>query len=156
MTEIIDALNSSLLVYGLTPEQIEPIAALGKKANFVAGEHMSLIGAHDADLYVIVEGHVNLLTHDSDKLGEVGPAGILGEVSFVDAGPRHAHAVAQGFVTAIKFPARELRAHLSRDRNVGFIVLANLSRLLAARLRNADGRLDALMDLEHDVWHHAL
>jgi CRP/FNR family transcriptional regulator/CRP/FNR family cyclic AMP-dependent transcriptional regulator len=154
--EVVEALHRSLLVYGLSPEQIQPIAALGKKENFVAGEYLTIIGAREADLFVLIEGHVNVLTHDGDKLGEIGPGGILGEIAFVDAGPRHAHAVAQGFVTAVKFPAKELRAQLSKDRNAGFLVLANLARLIAARLRNADGRLDSLMDLEHDVWHHAL
>lgn len=154
--EVIDALHTSALVYGLTPEQIAPIAALGRKENFVAGEHITMLGSREADLFVIVEGHINVLTHDSDKLAEIGPGGVLGEIAFVDAGPRHAHAVAQGYVSAIKFPARELRAQLSSDRNAGFMVLANIARLLAARLRNADGRLDTLMDLEHDIWKHAL
>jgi CRP/FNR family transcriptional regulator/CRP/FNR family cyclic AMP-dependent transcriptional regulator len=152
MNDIVEALNRSLLVYGLTPDQVLPIAALGKKANFVAGEHITLIGAKEADLYVIVEGNINILTHDGDQLAEVGPGGILGEIAFVDAGPRHAHSVAQGFVTAVKFPARELRAALNKDRNAGFLVLANLARLMASRLRTAEGRLDVLMDLESDVW----
>jgi hypothetical protein len=36
------------------------------------------------------------------------------------------------------------------------MVLANLARLLAARLRGADARLDELMDIEQDVWTNVL
>ncbi len=156
MSEIGELLKRCLLTQGLSPEQTEAIAAVGRKENFLVGEHLGKIGSQDADLFVIFDGNVHVLTHDSDKLREVGPNGILGEVAFVDGGPRHAHYVAQGFVTAARFSAKELRAQLSKDRQSGFMVLANLSRLLAARLRNADGRLDTLMDLEQDVWHQVL
>ena len=156
LKEAVEALKRSILVYGLTDEQVASVAALAKRESFTAGEHLALLGANESDLFVLVSGHVNILTHDSDKLGEVSAGGVLGEVSFVDAGPRHAHYVASGFTTVLRFPARELRAFMSRDRNIGFLMLANLARMLSARLRNADGRLDALMDLEHDVWHHAL
>jgi len=156
LAEACDALRRSLLVYGLNPAQTEAIAAMGQKVCFTAGEHMIQLGSREADLYVITDGHVNVLTHDNDKLAEIGPGGIVGEISFVDAGPRHAHVVAAGFLTAIRFPAKELRRHLCHDREAGFLVLTNLARLLASRLRNADGRVDELMDIEHDVWKHAL
>ncbi|MEZ0327135.1 MAG: cyclic nucleotide-binding domain-containing protein [Fimbriimonas sp.] len=156
MSEIAELLKRSLLTQGLSLEQTEAIASVGRKENFLATEQLGVIGSPEGDLFVVFEGKVNVLTHDNDKLREVGPNGILGEVSFVDGGPRHAHFVAQGFVSAARFPAKELRAQLSSDRQAGFMVLANLARLLAARLRNADGRLDTLMDSEHDVWHQAL
>jgi len=156
MSEIIDALKRSILVYGLSEEQVTAVASLAKKESFTAGEHLAMLGAQESDLFVVVAGHVNILTHDNDKLGEASTGGLLGEVAFVDAGPRHAHYVASGFTTVLRFPARELRSFMAKDRNTGFIMLANLARMLANRLRHADGRLDALMDLEHDVWHQAL
>lgn len=151
-----DLLRRSILVYGLSLEQIQTVAELAKKESFTAGEHITLLGAREADLFVIIDGHVNVLTHDSDKLAEVGPGGILGEISFVDAGPRHAHCVASGFTTTLRFEARALRHLMATDKNIGFTMLANLSRLLASRLRHANGRLDALMDIEHNVWQNAL
>lgn len=150
--EVTEALQRSLLVYGLNSAQIQPIAALGQKTIFSAGEHIILEGTKESDLFVIIEGVVKTLTNDGDILNEIRPGGIFGEISFVDAGPRHCHAVAEGYVTAIKFPAKELRMQLCADRTSGFIVLSNLARLLAARLRNADHRLDHLMDHEHDCW----
>ena len=129
---------------------------MGRRENFVAADRLGEIGSQESDLFVLFDGTVEVLTHDNDKLREVGPGGILGEIAFVDGGKRHAHYRAKGFVSAVRFPAKELRAHLAADRTVGFLVLANLACLLAARLRHADGRLDTLMDSEHDTWHHAL
>lgn len=156
LNEACDALKRSLLVYGLDHEQTEAIGAIGKKVCFTAGEHLTQMGARESDLFVIMDGHVNLLTEDSDKLAEVGPGGILGEISFVDAGPRHCYAVATGFTTALQFPAKELRAHLCHHKDAGFLVVTNLARLLAARLRSADTKLDHLMNIEHDTWKNAL
>ena len=150
-----EVLHRSLLAYGLNRDQTQAMAAYAEQISFSAGEHLYMQGSSEADLFVIVEGHVDLVTNDGDVLNEVRSGGILGEVSFVDAGPRHVFAVAAGFVVALKFPAKELRAHLCRDKQAGFIVLTNLARLLAARLRSADGRLDHLMDHEHDCWRHS-
>lgn len=148
-------LHRSILAYGLRPEHTQAIAALAHRVSFSAGEHLYMADAKDADLFVILEGHVDLLTNDGDKLSEVGPGGVLGEISFVDAGPRHAFAVATGFVVALRFPAHDLRVHLCQNPTIGFLVLTNLARLLASRLRSADGRLDHLMDHEHDCWRHS-
>jgi len=150
--DIRQALASQLIVHGLTPDQITTVASLAKPARFMRGELLARLGARDADLFVILEGEVNVLTADGDQLGEIKAGGVLGEVAFVDGGPRVANYVAQGFVVALQFPARELRALMNQDRNIGFVMLANLSRLLAARLRVASDRLDLLMDLEQDVW----
>ena len=152
LATVCEALHRSLLAYGLSPEQTEAIGKLGHLQSFTAGEHLIMLGSREADMYVIVEGRVEVLTNDSDKLAELGAGAIVGEIAFVDAGPRHAHVVAAGYVTVVRFPAKELRAQLCADKTAGFIVLTNLARLLASRLRNADGRLDQLLDHHHDVW----
>jgi len=41
------------------------------------------------------------------------------------------------------------------EKELGFSILANLSRLVCARLRNAEDRLDQLMDKAHEVWNLA-
>ena len=147
-----EVLRRSLLVYGLKQEQVESIGRLGHTQSFTAGEHLILLGSRDADIYVLMDGKVDVLTNDGDKLAELGAGSIIGEIAFVDAGPRHAHVVASGFVTTLRFPAKELRALLCADKTAGFIVLTNIARLLASRLRNADGRLDQLLDHHQDVW----
>jgi CRP-like cAMP-binding protein len=157
MSEVRELLKRSHLAHGVAGEHFEAIAALGTIEKFRPRDRLGSIGDAGSDLFIISEGRVSVLTADDDKLREVGPAGVVGEVGFVDAAALHANFVAVGPVTAVRFPAKELRAILSANRESGFMFLANLARLLASRLRSADGRLDTLMDLEvDDVWQHSL
>lgn len=148
----LDILKRSPLAHGLTPEQLAALDGLAKRSNFTAGESLTKLNDIDADLYVVGDGRVQFLTHDGDLLGEAGPGGIVGEIAFIDGRHRTAHAVAAGYVEAIRFPARELRALMVKDKALGFMVLANLSIVLSHRLRAAIGQLDELMDLQDDVW----
>jgi CRP-like cAMP-binding protein len=149
-------LRKSPLGHGLTPEQLAAVDALGQRTGFTAGEPLTKLHDQDSDLFVIGEGRVQFLTHDGDLLGEAGPGGIVGEIAFVDGRHRTAHAVAAGYVQAVRFPARELRALMVRDKALGFMILANLSIILSHRLRVAIGQLDELMDLQEDVWTNAV
>jgi CRP/FNR family transcriptional regulator, cyclic AMP receptor protein len=152
----LDILRRSPLGHNLSPQQLAAVDALAKRAGFTAGEALTKLNDTDADLYIIGDGRVQFLTHDGDLLGEAGPGGIVGEIAFVDGRHRTAHAVAAGYVDAIRFPARELRALMVRDKELGFMLLANLSIALAHRLRVAIGQLDDLMDLQDDVWTSAI
>jgi hypothetical protein len=72
MTEIGELLKRSLLTYGLSDDQTESIAALGRKENFVAGEYVATLGSRDSDLFVLLDGKVSLLTADNDKKWGLG------------------------------------------------------------------------------------
>lgn len=150
--EAIEIIRRSPLGHGLSPEQLAQVAAIGKRVAFLAGESLAALHGKDNDLYVVGDGRVQFLTHDGDLVGEVTAGGLVGEISFLDGRPRTAHFVAAGYVDAVHFPARDLRALMVADKNLGFSLLANISIVLAYRMRLAIGQLDALMDLDDDVW----
>jgi hypothetical protein len=122
----------------------------------VAQETLIRAGDPGGDFFVILDGRVNVLTPDGDKLSEVGPGSVLGEISLVDAGPRTATVIAIGLVDVAVIPATDLRRYMSTNRDLGFTVLANLSRVLAGRLRLANEKIDELYDKATDAWDHAL
>jgi len=45
---------------------------------------------------------------------------------------------------------------MNANREWGFVVLANLSRVLAGRLRVANDKIDELYDKTTDTWDNAL
>ncbi|HVL38396.1 MAG TPA: cyclic nucleotide-binding domain-containing protein [Fimbriimonadaceae bacterium] len=147
--------KQNYLVSGLSDEQVGQIAALATVETFLAGETVTRIGEDNADLYVILDGRVNVLTADGDKLGEAGPGSVLGEIGLIDARPRTANTVTVGLTRAARLPARELRSLMNGNRDLGFVVLANLARVLCGRLRMANARLDELIDKTTDAWEHA-
>jgi len=152
----LEVFKKNYLVIGLNDDQVAEIAALAKLRRMVAQETLIRAGDPGGDFFVILDGRVNVLTPDGDKLSEVGPGSVLGEISLVDAGPRTATVIAIGLVDVAVIPATDLRRYMSTNRDLGFTVLANLSRVLAGRLRLANEKIDELYDKATDAWDHAL
>ncbi|CAN5715356.1 hypothetical protein BH11ARM2_BH11ARM2_34520 [soil metagenome] len=150
------AFKQNYLVTGLNDEQIGAIFALAKMKRLTAQEYLIRAGDPAGDLYVVLDGKVIVLTPDGDKITEVGPGSVIGEVALIDARPRTAHVVAKGLVDVAVLPAGELRRHMNNDRNMGFVVLANLARVLCGRLRQTNEKVDELFDKTNDSWDRAL
>jgi CRP-like cAMP-binding protein len=155
LSEFTELLKRSHLVMGIPDDQIEAIAALGERHEFGVGDRIVGIGENSGDLFLVLDGRVAAFSADRDRLYEVVANGVFGEIAFVDAGPRHCDFTCQCHTEVVRFPAKPLRTFLAGNRQQGFMFLANLARLMAARMRSADGRLDELLDLTHDVWEHA-
>jgi len=145
-------LAQSCIAYKLRPEHFEKLSALADPVYFQNGQQFITHKALEADLYVILEGHVNVLTDDGDKFYDATPGTVIGELAFLDAGPRAANAIAYGHAYALRFSAKALRQAMCADKEFGFFILANLTRVVCARLRSADDALDKLMDNAHEAW----
>jgi CRP-like cAMP-binding protein len=146
------SLAQSCLAYKLRPDHLDELSKIASPVYYQNGQQIIRHKATDADLYVILEGHANVLTDDGDKFFDAGPGTVLGEIAFLDAGPRAANAFAVGHVYTLKFQAAELRQLMCCNKELGFFILANLTRVVCARLRKADDTLDKLMDNAHEAW----
>lgn len=151
-----EVFKKNYLVSGLPDSTIDEIAALAEYGCMLAGEVLMDKGEKSSDLFVVLDGSVNIYTEKGDKLAECGPASVLGEVSLVDAGPRSAVAVCKGKVAFARFPAKELRAYMAKNKEAGFVMLANLSRVLTMRLRATNSNLEALRDKASDPWENSI
>ena len=151
-----DVFKKNYLVTGLPDAAIEEIAGLAEYGCKLAGECLIDKGETSNDLFVVLEGTVNVYTKQGDKLGEAGPGAVLGEVSLVDAGPRSACGMCVGMVKYAKLPAKELRQYMSDNKEVGFTMLANLSRVLSMRLRSTAEVMEHLRAETMDPWEKAL
>ncbi|MDX2065044.1 MAG: cyclic nucleotide-binding domain-containing protein [Fimbriimonadaceae bacterium] len=152
----LDAFKKTYLTVGLTDEQIQAIADLATLRRFSPQETLIRMGDQSSDLYVILNGRLAVLTPDGDKISEVGPGSLLGEIALIDARPRTANVVCVGLVDAAVIPAQALRSLLSKNRDWGFVVLSNLARVLAGRLRVANEKIEELYDKNSDTWDNAL
>jgi CRP-like cAMP-binding protein len=151
-----DVFKKNYLVHGLPDTTIEEIGALASFDGGLAGDVLVKKGEKSSDLFVILDGTVNILTDKGDKLTEVGPGSVLGEVALVDAGPRSATAVCKGLVKFAKLPAKELRAYMAKNKDAGFVMLANLSRVLSMRLRQTSIAIEDLRAKTEDPWKGSL
>lgn len=154
MSELVEVFKKTYLAVGLSTDEAAEIAAIAEVKSYLAGELIIRQGEKSGDLFVILEGKVNVITQGGEKLGEAGAGSVLGEIALLDDQPRSADAVCVGLTKAARFPAKEFRSLLNKNRSMGFIVLANLGRVICTRLRNASDRIDHLMG--QDVWKGAL
>lgn len=149
-------LKGTYLCAGLTDDQVAQLGALAELHTYQAGHELCRIGETAQDLYVVISGHFSVTTHDGDKLGEIGPGGLIGEIAIVDVRQRTANVTSIGTVAVASIKVDAIRKLMSENREWGFLVLANIARVLAVRLRQADARIDDLCDKSQDSWNLAM
>lgn len=152
----IEMFGKSYLAGGLTPEQVRAILALGRFRRYAAQEFLMRAGQPGNDLVVVLAGRAVIVSPEGETLGEAQPGMVVGEVSLCDAGPRTADVIAKGLMDVVVLPAGPLRSHLATDRQAGFMVLANLAKTLANRLRTTNQKLDLLAEKGAGSWDRAL
>ena len=151
-----EVFRKNYLVTGLDDSTVGEIAELAEVGSLMAGACLIDKGDDSSDLFVILDGTVQVYTKRGNKLGDCGPGSVLGEVSLVDAGPRSANVMCLGSVTYAKLPAAELRRYMTENKEAGFTMLANLSRVLSMRLRKSAEVMEDLRAQTVDPWEHAL
>jgi CRP-like cAMP-binding protein len=150
MDVLFDVFKKNYLVVGLDEPAIKEISELAELKVYMAQELIIKQGEKSSDLFVVLDGRVKVITPSGDYLADVGPGSVLGEVSLIDAQPRSADAICVGTVRAAKIPAKQLRDLMNVKREMGFIVMVNLARVLCNRLRAASSRIDHLVS--SDQW----
>ena len=155
MIASLEAFKDNYLVCGLPESDVDRIWQMATEQTLLARDTLIRIDEKSSDLFVVLEGTVQILTRDGDKLAEVGPGSVLGEMALIDDRPRSAEVVCLGLTRVAKIHAKDLRSFMARNRDVGFVVLANLARVLSGRLRLADARIDSLLD-GTDPWKDCL
>lgn len=150
------SLKGTYLVAGLTDEQMDQVAQLAQLHMFPSGHLLCRIGDPADTLFVVLNGTLSVTTADGDKLGEIGANSVVGEIGIVDVRQRTANVTCVGSVSVAAIPIDGLRKLMNDNREWGFLILANLARVLAVRLRHADARIDDLSDKVGDAWTHCM
>lgn len=155
MLDLYEAFKRNYLVCGLPEEAIAEVWEMAHQENHLARETLIRINDKSSDLYVILDGQVHVMTGDGDVLAEPGPGSVLGEMGLIDDRPRSAEVVCVALTKVARIPSKSLRAYMNTKRDVGFVILANLARVLSGRLRIADAKIDTLLD-SGDPWKNSL
>jgi CRP-like cAMP-binding protein len=140
------------LVAGLGDEDVKKVADLAKIESVNGGTEFVKLGAKGSDVYVVLDGIAMVYGPDGVTLGERGPGTVIGEVALVDDGPRSAYVVAKAHLTFAHFDGRELRKFMFENKEIGFIMLSNLARVMALRLREASAKVVNLEVKQMDPW----
>jgi CRP-like cAMP-binding protein len=145
---VTDLLQHSELFLGLSPEQVERIAALGQESVFNAGDAIISEGAPSDDMYIIVDGMVEVEVVKGTvpdvpgapqfgSLVRLGQGQVFGEMALVDSGARSAtvRCAKDGTVLYV-IPHKDFWNLCINDHHIGFIVMRNIAVDLSFKLRH--------------------
>lgn len=136
---------------GLTEAEAKGIFDIAEEATAKKGEMLFKEGEPGDAVYVVLEGHVEVLKQDKgggqQTLAKMGDGSVLGEMSLVVGQPtRSASALAVTDLKLLKMSTSRFSKLLKTD-NVGALkVVHNLAQVLSRRLHLMDEKLVDLMD----------
>lgn len=140
-------LKEVLLFQGLNNDQLAEILMLGIVKDYKKGAAVFEEGAEGDRLYVIYTGAVRIsriYEMGEEALTVLGPGEFLGEMSFFNAEPRSARAIAQEDAQLLELLNADLRSHLEGRPDVALRFLWAFCRTLSQRVRETNEKFTAL------------
>ncbi len=142
-------LRSIPLFGGLEDSSLERIQAMLVQHSFARGATVCREGEHGRSMYTVESGEVEVRRANSAgaqmPLARLGPGEFFGEMTLVEIQPRAATVVVTEPATLYSMTNRDLYALYLEDRGAYILVLQNICRQLARRLRKADARICELL-----------
>ena len=124
---------------------MERIALLFEERSWKAGEVIIEEGKAGERLFIIVDGVVMITTKLGGEMAILKAVTTVGEVSLVDDRPTTANVIAQTDVRAIALSKTDFNTFLNKNREIGYIIMRNIARLLCIRFRRTQARLETML-----------
>jgi len=133
------------LFRNLGDAQVAKLCRIARGEKYAKGEFLFRHGDPSDRIYVVLEGKVRI-GRTIEGLGEealaiLGPGSYFGELSIVDDGPRSADAVAHEACSLLVIDRAALEDVMLLDKALGYELLWNIARTLAARLRETNDKI---------------
>ncbi|MBN8657879.1 MAG: cyclic nucleotide-binding domain-containing protein [Anaerolineae bacterium] len=151
MNNLVNFLKQSDIFYQFTPTQLELVANLCQEVVFDAGQTIFPENSSSKELYVIVQGEVDILINrgTTGSLGKnetvvarLRRGQSFGEVALVDEGLRSASArAAQKDTRLLVIPRDKIVMLCETYPQLGYRLMYNLAADLALKIRNTDLRI---------------
>ena len=147
----LDLLRKVSLFEGLTPAQLEKVAALLVEREVPAGEHLFREGDSGSEFFVVLSGKVRISKIvpgvGEEALAILEPGAYFGEMSLVDDTPRSADAVAHVSCRLGVFRRDDFDQLMFMDKEIAYSVLWTFVRTLSARLRETNEKIKGFFAL---------
>ena len=150
MPNYVNVLKQADILYRMTPTQLEMVGNLCQERTFNAGEIIFPEGASSDELYIIIQGEVEIIVKpeliggSADKM-QTTPIATLrrgqsfGEVALVDRGLRSATALSsQNNTHLLVIPSDHLLQLCETYPQFGYRLMLNLAADLALKLRSTN------------------
>lgn len=132
---------------GLTPAERDELEAIGVHRNFPKGAVLIFQGEQDDRVMMLLDGRVKVTRLEDGRellIWIHDPGEIVGELSFIEQGPRTATVTALEPISALVMPASRFRAHLESTPRVAVVLM----EVVAARVRLSTARYSETSSLD--------
>jgi len=136
-------LNEQALLDGLAPSEIDAIVRLSTQRSFAVGDIIIREGSSADSIFFLTSGMVSVKLPSGTRLASLSQGMAFGEMGLIEE-HRSATVLADTRVTCLELALEDFHVHCMAHPMVGGVVLRNLSRLLASRLRLANAKIDLL------------
>jgi CRP/FNR family cyclic AMP-dependent transcriptional regulator len=146
---VVALLRTVPLFKDLDDTELASVADLCREERFVSGAYIFREGESGNRLYLITEGEVRI-SRDVPGSGEealavLKPGAVFGEMAVFDRSERSTHAISNGGTVALTIARSDFEMLLDLNRELAYKVLWAVTRLLSARLRNANDSLRSFL-----------
>jgi HEAT repeat protein len=134
-------LRGVTLFSNLSLDQLEAVERITREEPYVEGERVVQEGDPGEDLYLVMEGELEVWRHfessAATRLNTLGPGSYFGEMSIFDNKPRSASVVTRSRSRVLVLEGERLRDLILEQPEIAF----EMFRVLTARVRAAEARL---------------
>lgn len=144
---LFNALRGSYLTAGLNDDEVHGLVEL---AEFVEVASLKdIVRASDVsfDLYVLLEGNVEVTTEGGDIISRLREGAIIGEFAFFEDGARSATVMSNGPSKLVHLDGEKLIKFMDTNPKVGMALYRNLGKTLCERLRSANIQIERLVSI---------
>lgn len=145
---VVGAFANKELFFGLSEQQLEKIAGIAEVRQYQAGDEVFHEGAPGNAIYIVLSGEIDIYKEREQghkvNLSSLTAGSILGEMTLVHRESRSATAVAARDSTVIVLEQMRLIGVFDSDREILLVMVLNIARILAKRLRSASNAYSIL------------
>ena len=142
MVDYAKVISDSGLGDDMAPEDIKKLVEIAEPVEYSKGEALIKENDTTCDVFIIYKGWVAVETehnsyyNPSRSMRLLKGRGMIGEFAFINKNLRSATVKAQENVSCIMFPFAKLEALAMSNGRLGYLLMRNMARRLAARITN--------------------
>ncbi len=145
----LDLLRRTALFADLDDAQLARVAELCTEQTYPSGTTVFKEGEPGNRLFVVMTGGVRISRQvpgaGEEALAVLGPGACFGEMAVFDRSERSTDAIASQDTTLLSLSRPDLEMLLEFDRELAYVVLRSVIRMLSARLRSTNESLRAFL-----------
>ncbi|MCX8058377.1 MAG: cyclic nucleotide-binding domain-containing protein [Spirochaetes bacterium] len=158
INELIDKISKIEIFTGLTIEEIKKIIENSKVVQFPKDSFIIEENSSGNEMYIILKGAVRVLKKTfSDELYTVidlteKENAFFGEFALIDSDKRSASILTLNETICLMIEKDEFEKTITENYKIGYFVIRNIAKRIAARLRNANKDIITLFEaLQNEI-----